>query len=77
MMVDIETCIHDKHLQIVVEINGLAEIMRVGGKWSETDGGGAGSKAVGLGRSLALGASGFLIRLEMKDVPTAAESHTN
>jgi hypothetical protein len=44
MMVDIETCIQDKHVPNFVEINGLAEIMRVGGKWIETEWKGAGSK---------------------------------
>ena len=38
MMVDIETFIQDKHVSIFVEINGLAEIMRVGGKWLKRNG---------------------------------------
>ena len=36
-MVDIETCIQDKNVQIFVEISGLSEIMRVGGKWAENE----------------------------------------
>jgi hypothetical protein len=35
MMVDIETCIQDKNVLIFVEISGLSETMRVGGKWTE------------------------------------------